>query len=112
MKQVYIYSYSKKSKFPNLKNLTSWLNILNNFGCMAVSDIKEAYDKLVDKFTADNLVALLDEIDKHFKDSRWSHIKTVSEIIGKTDYKRITVEYDDNGGDAFVDYFLIDDEMK
>ena len=112
MKNIFIYSYSTKSKFPNLKNLTPWTKILNNFGCMAVSDIQEAYKVACENFNSDNLCKLIDLIDTYFKESRYTKIKTVSEIIGKTPYKRITIEYENNGGDTYVDYFLIDDDMQ
>lgn len=112
MKNIFVNSYSEKMKFPSLTNIKSWTEILNGFGCMKVRDIKEAYDATCENFNADNLCKLIDIIDEYFKESRYTKIKAVCEDIGKTPYKRITVEYENNGGDIYVDYFLIDDEAK
>lgn len=110
MKDIFICSHSKKSKFgTNLSKLTPWSKILNEYGCLSNSDIRSAYDKLKFDFTSDNLVELLDLIDTNFKETSSAKVETVYEVIGKTNYKRIGVDFSDaDGGDRYVDYYLID----
>lgn len=110
MKDIFICSHSKKLKFgANLSKLTPWSKILNEYGCLSNSDIRLAFDKLKYDFTTDNLVNLLNLIDINFKDTSSAKIDTIYEVIGKTNYKCISIDFSDsNGGDRYVDYYLID----
>ena len=106
---IYISSYTKKPKFANLSELKPWDKILEDYGCMTVKEIRTEYCKLLEDFNSDNLVSFLSLIDKHFKEAASSQVKSVYDYIGKTSgYKRVIVGYEDDGGDRFVDYFLLD----
>lgn len=104
---IFIRSYSTKPKHPSIASLTSWRQLLEEYGCMKIDEINAGYDALCKDFTSDNLISFLDTIEKYFKDTMSTKISTVHEYIGKTDVQKITIEYEDNGGDCFVDYILM-----
>ena len=109
MKDIFICSHSKKSKFGNnLSKLTPWRQLLEDYGCMKHPDIRVLYDRLLNEYTANNLLNLLDVIDTNFKEISPAKVSTIYEVIGKTDYKRISVDYDGCDGDRYVDYYLMD----
>lgn len=106
---IYVHSHPKKLKYNNWKALKPWDKILDEYGCMKTSEIKEAYDNLCNNFTGDNLVSFLELLDDYFKEYRRSKIAVLTEIITKSDYEHISIEFEEDGGDKFVDYYLIDE---